>query len=57
MKVSYDTRIIDPSILKLWPEGNYEPLNFCIQHVIEFGARKILFNYAKHFMRALGSDN
>ena len=32
-------RIIDPDILKLCCEGNYEPLYVCDKYVIVFGTR------------------
>ena len=49
IKDSCDTRIIDPEILKLLPEGNYEPLYVCDQYAITFVTRKniiVIYNTA-----------
>ena len=40
IKVYSDPRIVDTSILKLSPVGNYEPLFLLHQSMITFGARK-----------------
>ena len=40
IKASCVTRITDPVILKLFLEGNREPLYVCYQYVITFGTRK-----------------
>ena len=39
-KDDFDTRIVEPSILKLWREGSYKTLFVCDQYVIIFGTRK-----------------
>ena len=45
IKASCDHRIIDPFILKPFPEDNYEPLYVCDESSIIFGTRNniILF--------------
>ena len=42
IKASSYPRIVDPVILKLCPEGNYEPLTVCNKYVIKFGTGKII---------------
>ena len=50
MKISYSTRIIDTSILKLFHGGNYEPIYVCGKYVITFGKRKILLDSKTQLM-------
>ena len=47
-KVYFATRIIDLSVLKLYPEGKYKQLVVCDKSVIKFGMRKFYW-IMQHF--------
>ena len=50
INMSFYPRIVDPIILKLCPEGNYEPLYVCNQYTITFGTRKRLLGFCNTYL-------